>query len=115
MRVVAVGDSIAAGVGDAPIDGRVSAWSGRLASWCRGTHLNLAVPGARIGMVRTVQAPAALLAGPDVVLMSVGGNDVFDRRFQLSRFTEELQGSICLLYTSPSPRDLSTSRMPSSA
>ena len=24
-------------------------------------------------------------------------------------------GSICLLYTSPSPRDLSTSRMPSSA
>ena len=26
-----------------------------------------------------------------------------------------LSGSICLLYTSPSPRDLSTSRMPSSA
>ena len=25
------------------------------------------------------------------------------------------QGTICLLYTSPSPRDLSTSRMPSSA
>ena len=25
------------------------------------------------------------------------------------------QGDICLLYTSPSPRDLSTSRMPSSA
>ena len=27
----------------------------------------------------------------------------------------ELSGGICLLYTSPSPRDLSTSRMPSSA
>ena len=26
-----------------------------------------------------------------------------------------LHGNICLLYTSPSPRDLSTSRMPSSA
>jgi len=26
-----------------------------------------------------------------------------------------VNGSICLLYTSPSPRDLSTSRMPSSA
>ena len=25
------------------------------------------------------------------------------------------QGNLCLLYTSPSPRDLSTSRMPSSA
>ena len=27
----------------------------------------------------------------------------------------EVQSSSCLLYTSPSPRDLSTSRMPSSA
>ena len=27
----------------------------------------------------------------------------------------EMQGKACLLYTSPSPRDLSTSRMPSSA
>ena len=26
-----------------------------------------------------------------------------------------IQGNACLLYTSPSPRDLSTSRMPSSA
>ena len=26
-----------------------------------------------------------------------------------------MKGSVCLLYTSPSPRDLSTSRMPSSA
>ena len=31
-------------------------------------------------------------------------------------FRDETEGSyICLLYTSPSPRDLSTSRMPSSA
>ena len=28
---------------------------------------------------------------------------------------QELSGMSCLLYTSPSPRDLSTSRMPSSA
>ena len=28
---------------------------------------------------------------------------------------DELQFEICLLYTSPSPRDLSTARMPSSA
>ena len=28
---------------------------------------------------------------------------------------KESQGRACLLYTSPSPRDLSTSRMPSSA
>ena len=30
-------------------------------------------------------------------------------------FREAIKQGICLLYTSPSPRDLSTSRMPSSA
>ena len=33
---------------------------------------------------------------------------------ELSKLLEEKWG-VCLLYTSPSPRDLSTSRMPSSA
>ena len=32
-----------------------------------------------------------------------------------SEFTQEEASNFCLLYTSPSPRDLSTSRMPSSA
>ena len=35
--------------------------------------------------------------------------------FQRGAFTEEESLQVCLLYTSPSPRDLSTSRMPSSA
>ena len=35
---------------------------------------------------------------------------------RITRFpTDNLRTTICLLYTSPSPRDLSTSRMPSSA
>ena len=33
----------------------------------------------------------------------------------LDCFTEKTKNSICLLYTSPSPRDQLTSRMPSSA
>ena len=33
----------------------------------------------------------------------------------IGTFGEVARTSICLLYTSPSPRDLSTSRMPSSA
>ena len=33
----------------------------------------------------------------------------------LRRSLEDAKATICLLYTSPSPRDLSTSRMPSSA
>ena len=32
-----------------------------------------------------------------------------------SNVNEQVRSSACLLYTSPSPRDLSTSRMPSSA
>ena len=32
-----------------------------------------------------------------------------------SGFAVQTRGNRCLLYTSPSPRDLSTSRMPSSA
>ena len=38
------------------------------------------------------------------------------RQFEELQASGTVQGSIhCLLYTSPSPRDLSTSRMPSSA
>ena len=33
----------------------------------------------------------------------------------LEQYLKNLSSNICLLYTSPSPRDLSTSRMPSSA
>eukprot|EP00831_Metopus_contortus_P052102 TRINITY_DN43746_c0_g1_i2.p1 TRINITY_DN43746_c0_g1~~TRINITY_DN43746_c0_g1_i2.p1 ORF type:complete len:148 (+),score=27.59 TRINITY_DN43746_c0_g1_i2:29-445(+) len=37
------------------------------------------------------------------------------RKRELQALHRNLQEEICLLYTSPSPRDLSTSRMPSSA
>ena len=38
-----------------------------------------------------------------------------ERNALLKAEIEVFEGKICLLYTSPSPRDLSTSRMPSSA
>ena len=54
-------------------------------------------------------APAYLFAGPEGV----------GRQLAAVRFLEGLladgQPSVCLLYTSPSPRDPKTSRMPSSA
>ena len=37
--------------------------------------------------------------------------DLDDIRVHITK----IEGNVCLLYTSPSPRDLSTSRMPSSA
>ena len=47
-----------------------------------------------------------------------GFKDEFERGLAWSRLNQNPDGSWyedCLLYTSPSPRDLSTSRMPSSA
>ena len=41
---------------------------------------------------------------------------IIDKALQSTEHTDEvIESYICLLYTSPSPRDLSTSRMPSSA
>ena len=45
-------------------------------------------------------------------------NDVTDlvvRYLQSLQLEDDIRAKDCLLYTSPSPRDLSTSRMPSSA
>ena len=42
----------------------------------------------------------------------VAGMDVVGEKFKNNEFYVP---EVCLLYTSPSPRDLSTSRMPSSA
>ena len=51
----------------------------------------------------------ALLAGKSI------GNDSEVEGEEDEENEEEHDESTCLLYTSPSPRDLSTSRMPSSA
>ena len=54
---------------------------------------------------------------PDLVVLVVDAAALEDLRVELSPSTGETFPHLygCLLYTSPSPRDLSTSRMPSSA
>ena len=47
---------------------------------------------------------------PHVILFAEG-----PRKEEIWAFVQTERENICLLYTSPSPRDLSTSRMPSSA
>ena len=49
---------------------------------------------------------------------TIGYGSKADTEFESMKFADGDQislGDVCLLYTSPSPRDLSTSRMPSSA
>ena len=57
------------------------------------------------------QAIAAARAGGNVSFISKVGKDSY-ADLAISLYEKD---KICLLYTSPSPRDLSTSRMPSSA
>ena len=45
----------------------------------------------------------------DLIATDASASDVSDK------IKDALMAKACLLYTSPSPRDLSTSRMPSSA
>ena len=49
------------------------------------------------------------------VEVSMNSEDDLDDDLQINQTIETIDLSSCLLYTSPSPRDLSTSRMPSSA
>ena len=56
---------------------------------------------------KVIQVTEFITVGEVATMMEVSGNDIISACMSL--------GIICLLYTSPSPRDLSTSRMPSSA
>ena len=65
-----------------------------------------------------IQAGGATIAGPGTVTLS-GTNARFSGAapfsFEYGTLTGNGQVTVCLLYTSPSPRDQRGSRMPSSA
>ena len=76
---------------------------GRLVnSWDRGTRPGLAAYFLENGLMFRTYKPQ--LEGPFTSASNSGGLELVD-----------WDNNTCLLYTSPSPRDLSTSRMPSSA
>ena len=70
--------------------------------------LNVALDDAEASAKAVVLAgrPGSFCAGFDLSIMGSG---------DLDAIRAVAKGGGCLLYTSPSPRDLSTSRMPSSA
>ena len=51
----------------------------------------------------------------ELIKIKLPGNSKAEKTALLTQITESTGSEACLLYTSPSPRDLSTSRMPSSA
>jgi len=98
--------------------------SASMAAYAARTGLRaiVVVPSGEIAMNKLSQA---LMYGAKVVALKGSFDDALDVvRDLTSRYPvalmnsvnpDRLQGQNCLLYTSPSPRDLSTSRMPSSA
>ena len=76
-----------------------------------------------INGVNKITTPLLIIHGSDDIVVKVRQSRRFAKKLKSAnkdfKYVELEQGdhhlSICLLYTSPSPRDLSTSRMPSSA
>ena len=100
----------------------VEGWSGRrtplVLHWIGNVPDLLHNPllGSRKGFLRSATQQASARARKDFSLLS---EDLLDSRLEWTLvYWSGPNGLIywsCLLYTSPSPRDLSTSRMPSSA
>ena len=96
--VVAIGDSIAFGVGESVATNPGPAWAGRLAHLINAQqHQRFAWPGARIQDLQTLQLPAALMTQPEVVLVSIGGNDAVRHGFHANEFTDRLATSLAQL------------------
>ena len=99
-----------------------------MTGWTAKMHLRKTSNSTSIVHALTTENGQIILSNDGLITLNIPapltgdlapGSGVFDlfliptadtaRRFLMGRYT------ICLLYTSPSPRDLSTSRMPSSA
>lgn len=99
VRLVALGDSTSCGEGvglRVPVE---LTWPVRLADAAGAQLLSLAVPGARLRDVRAVQLGRAVAAGPDVVTLLVGLNDVSRGGFDRTSFSAGLAATVRELRT----------------
>ena len=72
-------------------------------------------PGEKVGLVgRNGAGKSTLFALLNGTLHEDGGDFSVPKQWRMAQVAQNMPET-CLLYTSPSPRDLSTSRMPSSA
>ena len=87
--VVAVGDSIAFGVGDVDTTCGPQAWSGRVSRLISAVNVNLGMTGAVLRDLES-RVPEVLAQGPDFVLVSIGGNDIVRGSFDREEFGNRL-------------------------
>jgi len=97
-RVVAIGDSITLGIGDATVPGVGAGWAAHVAHAIGASrYTNLAENGTRARSLGLSQLPTGLMQRPDVVLMTIGGNDVLRGDFSPSEITERVADAIARL------------------
>lgn len=93
-----LGDSLSEGVGDPMPDRSLRGWAALLAAALAVRHgtvvHNLASRGATAGSVRAGQLPVALSTAPDLASVVVGVNDIMLRRFDIDRFSADLDETV---------------------
>lgn len=94
-RVVALGDSVTLGIGDSTHPGIGAGWAAHVAhALGASAFVNLAANGTRARDLGATQIPSGLMARPDIVLMTVGGNDVLRGDFCPSEVTAHLRDAL---------------------
>ena len=77
---------------------------------------NRSKPHCNIGTIGHIDHGKTTLTAAITKYLALKGQAQYEDYSSIDKAPEERErGITCLLYTSPSPRDLSTSRMPSSA
>ena len=81
----------------------------------KGSRVAIRYAKALLATAQEQQAVEQVAADMEAVYTTLENSHELKAVLASPVISAELKGDTCLLYTSPSPRDLSTSRMPSSA
>lgn len=104
-RLVVMGDSIAAGIGDPTPGYPDRPWGDQLADALAATgpgtaYLNVGVRGLKAGEILATQLEPALGFGPDLAVVSSGGNDLLAQRFDTDAVAGDIEAVVALLAAS---------------
>jgi lysophospholipase L1-like esterase len=96
-RFVAIGDSMAEGVGEPSPGYGTGSWVDRIAAAIGGEHLNLGRRFLRAHEVRVTQLDQALAFKPDLALVAAGGNDLMRPGHDLDAIEHEVEAIVAAL------------------